>query len=441
MPDIKALLENADSAHVEYYISIVMVGWSTAAAKPKILISCINQDVRDDILNLIRTSHIPVTYPKFGLGSSAVPLHEPLPSGPTAGKSNATATSHGDQGDRAVLAFDHEPSVGRKLFVSADGSGQSRSATGGVVIRVGDAYYQITVGHFEEPIQPLIQQWSQEDLDYCSFDDDSDEEQAMLELVCDITSLGSLSPSRTASDEYLLHGASYDEDSEAWSPTINTEPITRREILQSPPRSSIENIAMQAFPQALDRSGVFSEMRQTGRLQHNSRLGNRPDLDYALVLLSDLFDIKRVNRLRADSNTNRHIQARGVVSIPTAERHIVTMTASGGFARGRLRPSAVYLRTPDHTSLQKLFVVQLSTVILEGDCGAEVLDEETGDLYGHIVRGCRGTHIAYIVSAKDVFEDLHTRLGIVPSIVCPDHIEDTPASDDATTREKRTGAE
>jgi hypothetical protein len=79
-------------------------------------------------------------------------------------------------------------------------------------------------------------------------------------------------------------------------------------------------------------------------------------------------------------------------------------------------PGAIYHRNPNQSSFQKLFVVRLDTVIVRGDCGADVVDEKTGNLFGHVVRGCHGTQIAYIVSAKDVFEDIQQRVGVMPVI-------------------------
>ncbi len=48
---------------------------------------------------------------------------------------------------------------------------------------------------------------------------------------------------------------------------------------------------------------------------------------------------------------------------------------------------------------------------MEGDSGSWVLDTITGDLYGHIVAGISGGHIAYIIPAYKVLKDLSKILG------------------------------
>jgi hypothetical protein len=50
-------------------------------------------------------------------------------------------------------------------------------------------------------------------------------------------------------------------------------------------------------------------------------------------------------------------------------------------------------------------------MVVEGDSGAVVIDAESGNLYGHVVMGCAGTRVAYIVAAVEVFHDIKARLG------------------------------
>lgn len=51
-----------------------------------------------------------------------------------------------------------------------------------------------------------------------------------------------------------------------------------------------------------------------------------------------------------------------------------------------------------------------------GDCGAWVLDADTGDLYGHITAGDPQTHDAYMLPAYKIFDDIKTSQGTVPSL-------------------------
>lgn len=45
-----------------------------------------------------------------------------------------------------------------------------------------------------------------------------------------------------------------------------------------------------------------------------------------------------------------------------------------------------------------------------GDCGAWVIDAESGNLYGHIVAGDSFLHRAYVVQITDVINDIQTKM-------------------------------
>ncbi|KAK6223939.1 hypothetical protein LQW54_000084 [Pestalotiopsis sp. IQ-011] len=370
-------------------------------------------------------------YPEFGFGESSVPLHEPMPSIPLAGKvkSKLRSTPQDDVPSTKaslqeslvgeVLAADPNPSIGRKLFVSSTENEPARYATGGIVVRIGDKYYQKTVGHIDESECGPIPQSLPHDIDYCRFDDDSDEEDDyMFQFDSDITSRGSMTP-----EDNLSQADSFD-GSDTASFGLIAGPSSPGDRWRYPQSESLDGIdgAHQSL-HSDDNMGGPPALTSVGRLEHNSRAGKKPGLDYAFVRLNDTFDPEKANRICADSTTNTHVQIRGVEPIAAVERDIVTVTASGGIAHGKIMPSAVYFRNPNQKSLQKLYVVHLSTMVVDGDCGADVVDVNTGNLYGHIVRGCRGTQITYIVSAKDVFEDLKDRLGMAPEIVFPGQAE------------------
>lgn len=58
-----------------------------------------------------------------------------------------------------------------------------------------------------------------------------------------------------------------------------------------------------------------------------------------------------------------------------------------------------------------------------GDSGAWVVDEDTGDLYGHIVAGRPGGYHAYIIPAQKTFTDLEARLHCEVSLPEPSSID------------------
>ncbi len=141
----------------------------------------------------------------------------------------------------------------------------------------------------------------------------------------------------------------------------------------------------------------------------SSRGGENPGLDYALVDMGS--DIKRgfnevsvrseahsrgatgSQRCLSGTRTHESLQSQPPAACSAERSSLVRHTFEGW----------VVLNFNGSTR------IQLDGLVVEGDCGAAVIDEKTGDLYGHIVRGCSGTALAYIVPATEVFADLRRR--------------------------------
>jgi len=61
--------------------------------------------------------------------------------------------------------------------------------------------------------------------------------------------------------------------------------------------------------------------------------------------------------------------------------------------------------------------------IADGDCGAAVVDQKTGAIYGHIVLGSVGTSLAYVVPAVEVIAHIRRRFPNQPvSVPEPDEL-------------------
>ncbi|KAL8824110.1 MAG: hypothetical protein Q9191_005290 [Dirinaria sp. TL-2023a] len=89
------------------------------------------------------------------------------------------------------------------------------------------------------------------------------------------------------------------------------------------------------------------------------------------------------------------------------------------------KPNRILLPASAHESPQFLFPraiaskVEESTVwavTVPGDCGAWVVNADTGDIYGHIVAGDPVSGMAYIIPAYKVFADIERRHGIQPTL-------------------------
>jgi hypothetical protein len=141
-----------------------------------------------------------------------------------------------------------------------------------------------------------------------------------------------------------------------------------------------------------------------------SGIGNKQSLDYALVELEGKYRDSS-NEVACEPNgTQSWLRVRKVAEI-NSDFKIVTMTASLGLLSGRLHATASYMRQRNQRTLQELYSVHLDGKLEDGDCGSGVVNHDLGDLCGHIVAGKIGTGFAYIVPAKQVFEDIFNRLG------------------------------
>ncbi|KAF2999570.1 hypothetical protein E8E14_003613 [Neopestalotiopsis sp. 37M] len=418
--DINLLLRNADSGSAPFLWGVYMRGRDEKSASPYVLVSSHDKDTRKALYDLLENSHIPKTYPEFGIYKKPMQPYELRPSVSMYGEADATITSEDNDSDNdssscydipmsmctdAILSSHCDPFMGRKLFISTIGDRPARSATGGVVFRLRDGWYQKTVGHIEDHGYGTAQNRPGEDFKYTydeDSDDDDDDDDYLLQLDCNVTSRGS----RTATDKSISAAASRHEDSETDSSYEAARPSNQDDDRHTTV-NSISDQALIKSPFAtadLDNSlECPPKLGYIGSLQHNCRSGTAPSLDYALVAIDVPFDTDKINRIWVNTVTETYIKCRGVGTVPDVKRDIVTVTASGGFTRGKLMPHAVYCHDhPKQAALQRLFIVQLDTVVVDGDCGADVVDEETGLLYGHIVRGGRGTQIAYIVPAEEV---------------------------------------
>ncbi len=79
--------------------------------------------------------------------------------------------------------------------------------------------------------------------------------------------------------------------------------------------------------------------------------------------------------------------------------------------------AASYARLPNLSKFQQVFTVLLDGTLKAGDCGSAVVDESSGNLYGHIVYGSAASSVAYIIPAIEVFADISARLGSAVSLV------------------------
>ncbi len=91
-----------------------------------------------------------------------------------------------------------------------------------------------------------------------------------------------------------------------------------------------------------------------------------------------------------------------------------------GLVLGNLTATPSYLRMPGQITFQLVYPVRFNEAVVDGDCGAPVMDKSNGHFYGHIVAGGPGSRIGFLIPASEVAEDIETRFGEKLSLYCPE---------------------
>ncbi|KAI0474844.1 hypothetical protein F4859DRAFT_80863 [Xylaria cf. heliscus] len=455
-PEIDNNLKSVDLGHVELFIRLYMIGRKPETANPIIMVCCTNSKARKAAEGTIRESGLLDGHKGFGLGGAALPLEHPAPvrplsptnqgQSPSGGHSEYNSTNISSQlsssttenlpcdppvnwrphlpirspamttslpciinplpsptesnsAGPVVFASSMDPLLGRRIFTSNVSSHASHQyATAGVVIRVGENQYQMTVGHlFEGNSKTFDEEEPRTNLDECHFDGQSDDEEQNSDYKLELTGRGSATPeddlslSRTVSTQ---SGSPY-SDLPAFSWGHETKNTPPPEKIQS--HVGIQFKALTTLPIGyLPRGRSF-----------------RGPIDYAIIAVPR--DCLQGVHPNINIIIRPHLDIKDVGRVGREERNIVVATYSRIIEGVLISGKVTY--SNHHAHLEQLAQVILGSEVFEGDSGSPVLDSTTGSLYGHIVMGVPGTKVAYIVQAFDVFRDIETRMGQPVSIV------------------------
>ncbi|KAH9231414.1 hypothetical protein K456DRAFT_415301 [Colletotrichum gloeosporioides 23] len=157
-----------------------------------------------------------------------------------------------------------------------------------------------------------------------------------------------------------------------------------------------------------------------GVVMLKSSQGKRPQLDYCLIALENQPTApgsNQINLVDSKYDENRQLLIRNPItgiSDALTDTQIVVLLPMGPM-NGVMIQGITRFRSTHSESFQKLHVLQLDGIISDGNSGAAVINRASGVLCGHIVMGCPGTGVAYMVPAWEVFADLQSR-GINMSI-------------------------
>ncbi|KAH7156049.1 hypothetical protein EDB81DRAFT_606522, partial [Dactylonectria macrodidyma] len=348
-PELGEILRHVDCQDAEVTIRVYMIGRSEDACRPTIMVCCVNASVRREAKKSLRNSFILKENPGFSLGSIDYPLEQLVPARRLASEASQTTVGSKPDTRLEVCATSDLANIGRLLFISDCRFDRGYTcATGGVVLRVDQNFYQLTVGHITTGPNHTQEVPSRIDPDACSFDGESE--------------------SGNESDDFS--------------------------VLERTMRKA--SMSFQSSPHV-----------RIGMVARRSQDGSNPNLDYALVSIKRPSIPTRLNEVSLSPGLeSSSLQVRQISAVGHEEKQIIAVTGSSGVLKGVLIPGATFLVTSDQRKPQKLYVVQLNGVLTDGDSGTAIVDETSGDLYGHIISGCPGTRIGYITPATEIFEDL-----------------------------------
>ncbi len=270
-------------------------------------------------------------------------------------------------------------------------------ATGGVVLKAGGGYYQLTVNHLclEEMESSSSEGPLQEGLQECHFDGQSDEDDSggdETESEVEITALGSLTPRSTNS---------IDEDtSSGSSPASNHINDGGLETLLEGDTGELPEV------ESLHAQNQFL-LQESCEIR--GREGPRAILDYALIRI-ERESVAALGDGLNKVHTPNPICIYKISKISSEEKRIVAITSSTGPVHGILIPGGISYRQRATSSFQRIYQVKLEAVPKKGDCGSAVVDKDTGNLYGHIILGDTTTGLAYILPAVDIVKDISRSL-------------------------------
>jgi hypothetical protein len=417
-PEIKDYVQNSwHDGRALIVVEIYMIGRTEDTAAP---ICSADLMARRALRRAIEESGIMNSYPATGLGDTAR-----LPDRLAQQDIEPTHLANLNPGDETiVLSSALDKAFGRRLFIPRQDGGSLRPATGGPILHMSENVYQLTVGHAFldlEDVAPFeIQSTS---LDDCDFDgqSDSDDDVSFTNLeVIDESNRISRDPqihkndSPTGSDIRVRAPNSSSPDPESSSSTATSQALFLSGVELSVHNGPVGNKQLRLADPASTR-----RLERVGKLALVSETGNKQSLDYALVGLEGLHRHGCNEVAFGPNGSQRWLRVRQAAKIGSGNVNIVTMTASSGLLSGKLCATASYMLLPNQRTLQELYSVRLDGKLAHGDCGSGVVDQLSGDFYGHIVMGNVGTGLAYIVPAMQVFQDILDRLGGDVSLMPP----------------------
>lgn len=362
------LEEHGDVVSTPVIWQVYMIGKSRKSAYPVIFFCSKEADARKTVRKQIEESKILANFPGFKTGDCTRPLEfdelKPL-AADRMEVSQPSAIQNVECGNPVGCQIEIQQGLDRRV-----------NATVGAVFNWDGLLVFITAAHafFEHDLM-------------LNFDDDDEND---FELSFEEGALD-------AGHDELSEGSDEDKAVDGFDQQSNNE-------------SSAQNVNTLGRHSGVRNSGLSGALTYTpDDVVLSSKDGPNPALDYCLVMLKG-------NQLSARGLPHAYphcdyhaIQPRMRATQTPRDAQVIAYTGSGTATRGMLSGTPTIMTLPGGKKTQELWSVKLKGTVSEGDCGSIVVNEETGNLEGHIVAGCPGSGNAYIIPAHGVLQDIRRR--------------------------------
>ncbi|KAK3380851.1 hypothetical protein B0H63DRAFT_474473 [Podospora didyma] len=420
-------------------LSLFMVGRSPERTKPMVMIVSEDKEARIEAFRLINKSGIMKKYPGFDLGHMPLkaefenlqPLGGSEKAGPALSSSLPVAPSalgdsvQEDGVELAILTAGADSRMGGRRIQGqwskcAGAQKETRSATVGGVVERNGKFYLHSVGHFlpsqnlfsvnASPATELEQddEWDATGMSDFDEHDDEDDDHILVEA----TSRGSQTPDSIASDlsseSDILDSTSSKGGSESTSAALLlTDILDRLQRLRS------DNSKLEPNPDESAELPTNDERRRDDSLSASTL--PKPVQVGPVTLISDVHDSAFIHlsiglaaqlglsepRLRQEA-VPLHDFIKHIENMPK-DAAVRTVTPYGGTIYGTLSDSPSYIRLPNATNFQEVYLAKMQRPLVIGDCGSWVRDATTGKVYGHVVAGSPTTGLTVIMPAINTF--------------------------------------
>ncbi|KAF6830291.1 hypothetical protein CPLU01_07466 [Colletotrichum plurivorum] len=446
---IKQVLKLVELEHVNVECRLYMVGKTEATSKPFVMICCTNKAAGIKARDALRKSMICRDFPEAGFNFERMklPLGFVCESQPLAGERDPWGLSQDHEDGHVVgpakdvFSPCSSPAIGRRLFRSRSNGHLVHWATGGVLIRIGNDFFQLTTEHIWDDDSAGEDTASHDDDDESevwSMDGlDEDDDLELSQVDHDILSQASITPEPSIMSPSMIslelsQGTPWEDSSDDGTASQKSNRPFSPRLTSSGCNTPGTSMAAthdfaQVFPPRLE------PLVKTGMVSIQASEGAHPGLDYTAVAIAAPIVSDLVNGVIVPDGPSqrRHLRVRDFARAGSEETRVFLVACTNDVKSGVLVPGTTVFKRKDLDSFQEMQLVQIDGIVAEGDCGAAVLDQTHGTLYGYLVRGCPGTGIAYIVPASLVFSDLACR-GIEAILASSE-------SDSSTWRKKPPG--